>query len=74
MVAGSQVLLMSWPLAHHRVQMEFCYLGKSNCLIIFALATITFNLLHQGFLWGGGGLGGLDSFVLVFYCSNSQYS
>lgn len=55
MVAGSQVLLMSWPLAHHRVQMEFCYLGKSNCLIIFALATITFNLLHQGFLWGGKG-------------------
>lgn len=58
MAAGSQILLISWPLAHHRIQMEFCCLGKSNCLILFAVATITFNLLHQDFLSGGGGKGG----------------
>lgn len=73
MVAGSQILLMSWPLAHHRVQMEFCYLGKSNCLI-HIMATITFNLLHQGFLLGGGARGLIYYFGLVFYCSNNQYS
>lgn len=54
MVAGPQILLIIWPLAYHRAQMEFCYFGKSNCLILFALATITFNLLHQGFLLGEG--------------------
>lgn len=74
MVAGSQILLMSWPLAHHRVQMEFCYLGKSNCFI-HIMATITFNLLHQGFLLGGEGSKGLNRFFCFsFYCSNSQYS
>lgn len=57
--------------AHHRIQMEFCYLGKNNCLILFA----TINLLHQDFLSGQGrARGSLDSFVLVFYCSNTvQY-
>lgn len=53
--------------------MKFYYLGESDRLILFALSTITFKLLHWGFLLGGKARGLVDSFILVFCYSNSQY-
>lgn len=85
-----QISLISWPLAHHRVnhyqtanndlnlleisyplhlqcfrrQIKLCYLGKTNLLILFDLATISFNLLHKG-LGGGEGVSGLFWFFTI---------
>lgn len=49
--------------------MKFCYLGKSNLLILFALSTNTFNLLHQGFLLGEEGKGVSRLFYFCFLLS-----